>query len=109
MKRNLANGELTITSHAIKKIVYFAVTESYGPVNIETDSFLGRIFGREEEKIRVEEREDSSVLVELFLDLEYGIKISEVARNIIDNVKHKLMELADISDVVVNVHITSLK
>ncbi len=109
MKKFTEYGEITITGHAIKKLVYFAVMESYGPVNIESDSFFGRLFGREEEKVKVEEKDNEEVIVDLFLDLEYGVKISEVARNIIDNVKHKLKELGGIDKVTVNVHITNLK
>ncbi len=109
MKRMLDFGELELTMHAIRKLVYFAVMESYGPVNIEAESFFGKFFGKEEERIKVEEKENGQVTVDLYLDIEYGVKLTEVARNIIDNVLHKLKELGGIEDVKVGVHITGVK
>jgi len=109
MKKTLDIGEMEILPHAIKKLVYFAVLESYGPVNIESDSFLAKFFGKEEEKIKVEELDEDVVQVDLFLDIEFGVKITEVARNIIDNVSHKLKELGGVDNVVVNVYVTSVK
>ncbi len=109
MRKILDIGELEILPHAVKKLAYFAVMESYGPVNIESDSFLTRFFGREEEKIKVEEIDENTVQVDLFLDIEFGVKITEVARNIIDNVSHKLRELGGIENVIVNVYVTGVK
>ncbi|MCD6450257.1 MAG: Asp23/Gls24 family envelope stress response protein [Thermotogaceae bacterium] len=109
MKKTLDTGELEILPHAIKKLAYFAVMESYGPVNIESDSFLTKFFGKEEEKIKVEELDENTVQVDLFLDLEFGVKITEVARNIIDNVSHKIRELGGIEGVIVNVYVTGVK
>ena len=109
MRKTLDIGEMEILPHAIKKLVYFAVMESYGPVNIESDSLLTKFFGREEEKIKVEEVGETTVQVDLFLDIEFGVKITEVARNIIDNVSHKLKELGGIENVIVNVYVTGVK
>ena len=109
MKRMLEYGELELTMHAIRKLVYFAVMESYGPVNIESESFFGKFFGKEEERIKVEEKEDGKVVVDLYLDIEYGVKVTEVGRNIIDNVTHKLRELGGINEVKVGVHVTGVK
>ena len=102
-------GEIELSPQAIRKLVYYAVLESYGPVNIESEGFLGKFFSKEEERIKVEEREDGSVNVDVYLELEYGVKITEVSRNIIDNVKHTLKEIGGIEDVTVNVHVIGLR
>jgi uncharacterized alkaline shock family protein YloU len=111
MKIKLRYGELEVSLHAIKKIVYLAVSESYGPVNIESNSPLNisKFFGKEEEKIRIEETGDRSVFVEVYLDVEYGVKIPEVARNTIDNIKHKLTELAGAEEVTVNIYVIGVR
>ena len=102
-------GEIEISVQAIRRLVYFAVLESYGPVNIESDTFLGKFFSKEEEKIKVEEMEDGSVNVDVYLELEYGVKIPEVCKNIIDNVRHTLKEIGGVEEVNVNVHVIGLR
>ncbi len=103
------HGEIELSVQAIRRLVYFAVLESYGPVNIEAESFLGKFFSKEEEKIKVEEVEDGSVGVDIYLELEYGVKIPEVCKNIIDNVRHTLKEMGGVEEVTVNVHIIGLR
>ena len=111
MKIKLRYGELEVSLHAIKKLIYLAVSESYGPVNIESNSPLNisKFFGKEEEKIHVEETGDRSIFVEVYLDVEYGVKIPEVARNTIDNIKHKLIELAGAEEVTVNIYVIGVR
>ena len=110
MRLMLKNGELEVTMNALKKLVYLAVLESYGPVGLEPEGVLNRFFGKTEGKgIRVEERDDATVVVDLFIDLEFGMRIPEVARNIMENVTHKLKTLAGCEKVEVNVHITGVK
>ncbi len=102
-------GEIEISVQAIRRMVYFAVLESYGPVNIESENIFGRFFSKEEERIKVEESEDGSVSVDVYLELEYGVKITEVAKNIIDNVIHTLKEMGGVEEVRVNVHVIGLR
>ncbi|MCD6103414.1 MAG: Asp23/Gls24 family envelope stress response protein [Thermotogaceae bacterium] len=105
----LEHGELEITLHTLKRLAYAAILESYGPVNIATENIFTRWFGgKEEEKIKIEEDESGKITVDLYLELEYGVKISEVAKNIIGNVTHKLKNLGGCEDVEVNVHVTDI-
>ena len=111
MKIPLEYGELEVSMHALKKLVYLAVSESYGPVSIESNSPLnwGKILGKEEEKIHVEEVDDRSIFVEVYLEVEYGVKIPEVAKNTIDNIKYKLQEIAGAEEVTVNIYIIGVR
>lgn len=108
MKINLESGVLEITPTALKKIVYLATLESYGAVGIGTQSFFEKIFGGEK-GIKVEEDEDSTINVDLYIEVEYGVNIREVSRNIIDNVTHKLRTLANCEKVKVNVHVVGIR
>jgi len=102
-------GEIEITVNAIRKLVYLAVLETYGPISIGTDSWFTRWFSSEEGKIKVEEDDYGHITVDIFVEVEYGTKVTEVARNIEENVLHKLRTYANIENVDVNVHIIGVK
>ncbi|MCD6550795.1 Asp23/Gls24 family envelope stress response protein [Thermotoga sp.] len=109
MKIMLEYGELEITVDALKKIVYLATVESYGTVGIgESRSFFERIFGGDK-GIKIEELEDSSLNVDVYIEVEYGVNIKEVAKNIADNVAHKLKTLAGCENLNITVHVVGIK
>ncbi|ANQ53364.1 MULTISPECIES: Asp23/Gls24 family envelope stress response protein [Thermosipho] len=109
MKMQTEFGELDITLNAIRKLVYFAILETYGPVSISSDSWFSKILSSEESRVKIQEDEFGHVKVDAYVELEYGTKISEVGRNIIENVKHKLQNLAGCESVEVNVHVIDVK
>ncbi|QTA37124.1 Asp23/Gls24 family envelope stress response protein [Thermosipho ferrireducens] len=109
MKMQTEFGELDITLNAIRKLVYFAILETYGPVNISSDSWFSKLVSSEEGRVKIQEDEFGHIKVDAFVELEYGTKISEVGRNIIENVKHKLKTLAGCDNVEVNVHVIDVK
>ncbi|MEJ5229870.1 MAG: Asp23/Gls24 family envelope stress response protein [Pseudothermotoga sp.] len=103
-------GELQVSLKALKKLAYIATAQSYGPVNISSDSFFGKLFGeKEEERIKVEELDTGKVVVDLYIEVEYGVKVTEVAKNIIENVTHVLKNIGNCEDVEVNVHVTGIR
>ncbi|AAD36834.1 MULTISPECIES: Asp23/Gls24 family envelope stress response protein [Thermotoga] len=109
MRIMLENGELEITLNALKKIVYFATLESYGTVGLgDSRSFFERIFGGDR-GIKIEELEDSSLNVDVYIEVEYGVNIREVAKNIADNVAHKLKTLAGCEKLNITVHVVGIR
>ncbi len=79
-------------------------------MNIASESFFGKLFGeKEEERIKVEELDTGKVIVDLFIEIEYGVKVTEVAKNIIENVVHVLKNIGGCEDVEVNVHVTGIR
>ncbi|MGJ8455360.1 Asp23/Gls24 family envelope stress response protein [Pseudothermotoga sp. U03pept] len=103
-------GEVQVSLKALKKLAYIATSQSYGPVNISSDSFFGKLFGeKEEERIKVEELDTGKVVVDLYIEVEYGVKVTEVAKNIIENVVHVLKNIGNCEDVEVNVHVTGIR
>ncbi|MCD6104367.1 MAG: Asp23/Gls24 family envelope stress response protein [Thermosipho sp. (in: Bacteria)] len=109
MKIQTEFGELDITLNAIRKLVYLAILETYGPVSISTENWLSKIVSSEESRVKIQEDEFGHVKVDTYVEIEYGTKISEVGRNIIENVKHKLREFAGCENVEVNVHVIDVK
>ncbi|MEN3043031.1 MAG: Asp23/Gls24 family envelope stress response protein [Fervidobacterium sp.] len=109
MKFQTEYGEVEITVNAIRKLVYLAVMETYGPISIGTDNWFSKWFSSEEGKIKVEEDEYGRISVDIFVEVEYGTKVTEVGRNIEENVKHKLSHFANCDNVEVNVHIIGVR
>jgi uncharacterized alkaline shock family protein YloU len=109
MKLQTEYGELDITIQALRRLVYLAVMETYGPVNISGESWITKWFGKEEERIRTEEDDFGHIKVDIYLELEYGLKITEVARNIVENVTHKLKTLGGCENAEVNVHVIGIR
>ncbi|WP_448536199.1 Asp23/Gls24 family envelope stress response protein [Pseudothermotoga sp.] len=106
----LEYGDLEVSLKALKKLAYIATLQSYGPVNISSDSFFGKLFGeKEEERIKVEEHDNGKVVVDIYIEVEYGVKVTEVAKNIMENVSHVMHNVGGCEDVEVNVHVTGLR
>lgn len=102
-------GDVEIAVNAIRKIVYLAVLETYGPISIGSDNWFSKWFSSEEGKIKVEEDEYGRITIDIFVEVEYGTKVTEVGKNIEENVRHKLSYLANCENVEVNVHITGVR
>lgn len=110
MTCKLEYGDLEVSLKALKKLAYIATLQSYGPVNISSDSFFGKLFGeKEEERIKVEEHDNGKVIVDIYIEVEYGVKISEVAKNIMESVSHLMRNIGGCEDVEVNVHVTGVR
>ncbi|HOJ94304.1 MAG TPA: Asp23/Gls24 family envelope stress response protein [Fervidobacterium nodosum] len=109
MKFQTEYGEVEITVNALRKLTYLAVMETYGPISIGSDNWFSKWFSSEEGKIKVEEDEYGHINIDIFVEVEYGTKVTEVGRNIEKNVRHKLQYLANCENVDVNVHIIGVK
>jgi uncharacterized alkaline shock family protein YloU len=106
-------GTIDVKSEVIKELVYEAVIESYGAVEITgKQGFFDRISSlwskSEDRGINILEDEES-VTVELYLVLEYGLPIKKVAQNIQENVHHRVKSMLNFDNIKVNVSISGLK
>ncbi|MEJ5257880.1 MAG: Asp23/Gls24 family envelope stress response protein [Fervidobacterium sp.] len=109
MKFQTQYGEIEITVNAIRKLVYLAVLETYGPISIGSDNWFNRWFSSDEGKIRVEEDEYGHLKIDIFVEVEYGTKVTEVGKNIEENVVHKLKAFANCENAEVDVHIIGVR
>ncbi|AMW31931.1 Uncharacterized conserved protein YloU, alkaline shock protein (Asp23) family [Fervidobacterium changbaicum] len=109
MKFPTEYGEVEITVNAIRKLVYLAVLETYGPISIGSDNWFSRWFSSEEGKIKVEEDEYGHLKIDIFVEVEFGTKVTEVAKNIEENVVHKLSAFANCENPEVNVHVIGVR
>jgi uncharacterized alkaline shock family protein YloU len=105
-------GAVTIRHEVVKEIVYKAVIESYGTVEMGKQGFfdkLANLWTKDESKgINIVE-EDGKINVDLHLVLEYGLPVKRVAQNTQENVYHRIVSMLNYGDVQVNVHIAGLK
>lgn len=96
MGKELSNelGRITIADEVIAAVAGMAATECYGLVGMASRNFtdgIAELLGRENIARGVEVQVDGDdVRVSLYIIVEYGTRIIEVANNIMDKVKYVL-------------------
>ena len=106
-------GLVTVNEDVIVKVAGYAALECYGIVGMaskrSTDGIV-QLMGRENlgRGVRIQAMEDS-VIVDLYIIVEYGISISAVAASIIETVKYKVEHLTGISVGRVNVCVEDIR
>jgi uncharacterized alkaline shock family protein YloU len=107
-----ATGKVEISRAAIASIVHGAVMESYGVVGMAPSglrSNLAYYLGQDDPRrgIAVEVTEDQ-VTITLYVILEYGVRISEVANNVMASVKFAVERALGMKVRAVNVYVQGL-
>src|SRR5690554_1739811 len=88
-------GSVRISENVIATICGVAAMGSYGLVGMAPSSVsegISELLGREdfERGVDVQNHEDGSISVRLYIVVQYGVKISEVARNVQERVKYAI-------------------
>ncbi|GAA0230905.1 Asp23/Gls24 family envelope stress response protein [Metaclostridioides mangenotii] len=84
-------GYIRIDNQVIAQIAYRAAMESYGLVGLafKSKGIVELLKGENATKgVRVEELEEDTIAIELYVIIQYGTNISTVANNIIERVKY---------------------
>lgn len=105
-------GEVTIEPSVIAKIAGISAMESYGIVGMASQNATDGIFellkwDNLAKGIKVTMSEE--VNIDLHVILEYGVRISVVAENIIDRVKFNVENMTGIKIDNVNVHVEGIR
>jgi uncharacterized alkaline shock family protein YloU len=106
-------GRVEISRHAIASIAGEAVLRCYGVVGMANKNLMGGLadllqpdrWGRGVE-VRVS---DGQVAVDLYVIVQYGTRISEVAHGVMNGVKYALEQTLGIPVAEVNVHVQGLR
>lgn len=106
-------GDISIDPSVIAKIAGISAMESYGIVGMASKNAADGLF----ELLRWDNlskgikviMEDTEVTIELHVILEYGVRISVVAENIIDRVKFNVENMTGIKIDNVNVHVEGIR
>ena len=106
-------GKIEVSPMAIAAIASMAVLECYGVVGMASSSLrhgLAEILGKDNSRRGVEvSLVKDQVAIDLFVVLEYGLRISEVAHNIMESVKFNVEKALGIPVAEVNVHVQGLR
>jgi len=106
-------GKIEVSPRAIAHLASRAAQRSYGVVGLaqrHARPGWAELLRREEAHKGVEVTfTEGRVVIELYVVLEYGTRISEVARNIMSNVKFTVESALGVSVVLVNVNVQDIR
>ncbi|WP_034550469.1 Asp23/Gls24 family envelope stress response protein [Carnobacterium funditum] len=107
-------GVIDISNEVIATVVGGATTEIFGIVGMASKNQirdnLNDILKKENYSRGVIVRqEDNGVIVDVYIVVSYGTKISEVSRNVQEKVKYDLETMLDISAQAVNVYVQGVR
>ncbi|WP_331274086.1 Asp23/Gls24 family envelope stress response protein [Capillibacterium thermochitinicola] len=120
MERNLSVksqktlGRIDVAPEAIAMVAGIAALECFGVVGMSSRSFQDGIAelltGKENLTKGIEVRiEDNRVIVDLYVIVEYGTRINEVAHNVIENVKYAIENQLGVVATKINVIVTGVR
>jgi len=106
-------GRIEISPHAIAIIAGDAVLKCYGVVGMASKNLMGGIADllqpdRWQRGVDVRVR-DGKVAVDLYVIIQYGTRISEVAHGVMNGVKYALEQGLGVPIAEVNVHVQGLR
>ncbi|MFO7820182.1 MAG: Asp23/Gls24 family envelope stress response protein [Halanaerobacter sp.] len=106
-------GIVNISEEVISIIAGLTAVECYGLVGMASQGIqdgIARLLGRENLNQGIEvHKEEDGIVVELYIIVEYGTKISEVASNVMNRVRYTLEEQAGINVVAVNINVQGVR
>ncbi len=106
-------GRIEVSPAAIAGLAAAAVLECYGVVGMSRRTLrdgLAELLQRENYRRGVQARVESQrIIIDLYVVLEYGVRISEVAHNIMENVKFRVEKALGVPIEEVNVHVQGLR
>lgn len=107
------NGKVYIAREAVETIAGLAAIDCYGLVGMAPRKLadgITDILGRESVRKGVEVREEGDgLVVDVFVVVSYGTKISEVALNIMQKIRYVMREIAGLKVTRVNVNVQSVR
>ena len=113
MKINNEIGAVIISEEVIAMIAGASANEAYGIVGMAsrgTKNGLGSILKRENLSKGVQVKlEDKDIHIDLYVIIQFGTKISVVAKNTIDKVKYNVESLTGLKVANVNLNIEGIK
>jgi uncharacterized alkaline shock family protein YloU len=112
-QRRLPKGTIEVAPRAIATIAAQAVGQSYGVVGMAPSSLVqgvAQVLNKADahQGVAVRIRGDE-IMIDLYVILEYGIRIAEVAKNIQDHVRYAVEQAISMPVTQVNVRVQGLR
>ena len=106
-------GRVEVAPSAIAGLAGAAVLECYGVVGTSHPTLrsgLAQILQGENYRRGVQVRVvEQRIIIDLYVVLQYGVRVSEVAHNIMDNVRFRVEKALGVPIEEVNVHVQGLR
>lgn len=106
-------GHIHMSPQAIATLASLAVMDCYGVVGMTNKNLAGdvaEILQKESWRRGVEVRfNGDQIIIDLYVVLEYGLRLSEVAHNIMSSVKYCVEKALGVPVAEVNVHIQGVR
>jgi uncharacterized alkaline shock family protein YloU len=106
-------GRIEISPTAVATLASQAILKCYGVVGLASPSLrhgLAELLQRNHHHRGVEVRVvNDEIIIDLYVIIEYGTRISEVAQNIMRNVKFRVEKSLGVPVAQVNVHVQGLR
>jgi hypothetical protein len=113
MEFNNELGKVSINPVVVKTIVTNVLRESYGVcglANVSPKDGIYQLLGWDNSSKGVHVvLKENSIFIDLHIVIQYGIKISTVCENIIENVKYNVENLTGLTVKKVNVNVHGIK
>src|SRR3989304_4985668 len=113
MEERELKGKVEVSTRAISTIAWMAIQECYGVVGTTSQRFrsgLAEILQHDNYHKGIDVKfVDSQIIIDLYVVIEYGTKISEVARSIASNVKYAVEKSVGLPVVQVNINVQGLR
>jgi len=106
-------GHINVNESVIANLAGAAAIECYGVVGMSSRNIqdgIAELFGWDSMDKGIDiELENNEIIANIFLQVEYGVKINEVAHNVMERVKHSLERYVGIPVREVNVHVQGVR
>lgn len=106
-------GEIVIDDHVLASIAGASAMECYGLVGMAAKSAAGglvELLKREHSSKGVKvQTENEEIIIDLFVIVEFGTRISVVANNIIEKVKYNIEHLTGMKVKKVNINVQGVR
>jgi uncharacterized alkaline shock family protein YloU len=106
-------GHINVNESVIANLAGAAAIECYGVVGMSSRNIqdgIAELFGWDSMDKGIDiELENNEIIANIFLQVEYGVKINEVAHNVMERVKYSLERFVGIPVREVNVHVQGVR
>ena len=111
---NTEYGKIVIPEDIIANIAGYAAVENYGIVGMKGktgNKGLIALFVKDNLRrgVKITLVDDSTVGVDLYVTLEYGVSLPAVSKNTRDNVKYRVENLLELKVQFVNIHVEGVR
>ncbi len=101
-------GKIEISPAAVASLASHAVLKTYGVVGMSLRNLV-QILSRDSKRGVSVRIEGGEIVIDLYVIIEYGTRISEVAHNIMENVKFAVEKALGVPVSQVNVYVQGLR